>query len=452
MEINPFLCYNNEILPVFSMDFSFSKSIIVLLAICALGAYDLSERMKQKTPHLLFACILGTILSFGITRLTDIFIQPGREDPYLLAFAFIFIVLLWRTLFGPWEVQTKVVVLGTFLFWITFQIFNDDDPIERNMRFIAGGVALIPACVWCMLFLRYHRQRLGIVLLMFFAGMLSTAPILFYDQLVRHGIRLNFFAFSLTPESFSRSSDLFISGRLLGSPGIRSTILATLLSFVIVALIEEISKFWVLKKNGQAFCSSIDDAIQYGIIIAIGFAFAENILNSNYFLGFVRQYLLNEASPDIIGFLSNVAGRSVLTNMVHIVSTGVLGYFLGLAWFASSYMEETREREGMFMIVSLIHRLLRLPKKIVFRSFVVFTGLFCAILLHAVFNFLVTLPDILPGNPRTLGDLFSAAPQSPLHMIALLLFPSLFYVCGGFWLLTGLFLRQENMKERAVEM
>ena len=75
-------------------------------------------------------------------------------------------------------------------------------------------------------------------------------------------------------------------------------------------------------------------------------------------------------------------------------------------------------------------------------------GLLSAFVLHGMFNFLVTLPDLLPGNPRTLGDLLGSPPGSFLHMIALLIVPSLFYVVGGFWILSVLFFRKECMKER----
>ena len=59
----------------------------------------------------------------------------------------------------------------------------------------------------------------------------------------------------------------------------------------------------------------------------------------------------------------------------------------------------------------------------------------------------MTLQDILPGNPRTLGDLFGSSMGSPLYFISILLIPSLFYVVGGFWLLTTLLLREESRKE-----
>jgi hypothetical protein len=75
-------------------------------------------------------------------------------------------------------------------------------------------------------------------------------------------------------------------------------------------------------------------------------------------------------------------------------------------------------------------------------------GIMIAIFLHALSNFLVTLPDVLPGNPRTFGELLGSPAGSPLHYIALLLIPALVYVVGGFWLLTALFERKENAKER----
>jgi hypothetical protein len=93
------------------------------------------------------------------------------------------------------------------------------------------------------------------------------------------------------------------------------------------------------------------------------------------------------------------------------------------------------------------HHFFGTDRKTVFRRTMIGLGYLLAILLHAMSNFLVSLPDILPGNPRTLGDLFHAPPGSPLQYFALLLFPTLFYVVGGFIVLTTLFLRKENMQE-----
>jgi hypothetical protein len=202
-----------------------------------------------------------------------------------------------------------------------------------------------------------------------------------------------------------------------------------------------------MKKSGKRFFSSIDDVMQLSIIVAIGFAFAENIINPTYFTGFVRDFLITH-DPNWGGFLGNVMGRAILTNIVHIVSTGVLGYFFGLALFAGPYIQDTHKKGKFLWVADSLHSLLGYPRKLIFRRQMFLIGLTLAIVLHGLFNFLVTFPDILPSHPSTLGDLFGLDAGSLLDFVPLLMIPSLFYVVGGFWLLTDLFYKKENMKER----
>jgi hypothetical protein len=77
-----------------------------------------------------------------------------------------------------------------------------------------------------------------------------------------------------------------------------------------------------------------------------------------------------------------------------------------------------------------------------------FLGILSAVLLHGTFNFLVTLPDLLPGNPQNIADLLHLSEGSYFRSVPILLVPSLLYVVGGFWLLTFLFQRKANMEER----
>ena len=403
----------------------------------------------DRAKHYTFALAVGTLITFvllGFKRV--LFSVAAPQDPFFMALGIICVVLAWRFLFGPWRPQVKATVLATFIFWVGVHLFWREAPAMRTAHLLAVIVAIIPAIVWCLLFLHEHRQRLSLVILMFLAGMLSTAPILFYDALVRRGAEFQFFLFRITPENFTRTSTAFVTGNLVGLPSIKTTLAATLLSFLIVGVIEETSKYWVLKRSGERFFASIDDVMQLGIIVAIGFAFAENVMNPTYFVSFVREYIITPESPNWGGFIGNVLGRAILTNMVHILSTGVVGYFYGLALFAGPYLEETA-REGLgHPLASFFNRLFRLPTKAVFRRQMMAIGLLSAFVLHGMFNFLVTLPDLLPGNPRTLGDLLGSPPGSFLHMIALLIVPSLFYVVGGFWILSVLLFRKECMKER----
>jgi len=414
----------------------------------SIGSAGFALRRWKRAKEYVFALVLGTILSFVLIGFERTLLDSSHTpDAFLTAIGVVGIALAWRFLFGPWIAHIRATVLGTFLFWLIVHLLWQETGVERFAHLLAIGIALIPAVIWCALFLKYHWERMSLVLLMFFSGMLSTAPILFYDALVRRGVELQFLLFKIVPENFTRSSTALVSGAIVNGSTVQSTLLSTLLAFLLVGVIEEGGKYWVLRKSGTEFFRSINDVVELAIIVAIGFAFAENIINPTYFVGFVREYLMAPSSADWSGFVGNVVGRSILTTMVHIVSTGVLGYFLGLAIFAEPYLEEARHRGKTSLLAGVAWTFLRLPEKDVFRRQVMFTGFAIAVVLHGLFNFMVSLPDLLPGNPRTLGDLFGASSGSPMQMVSLILFPSLFYVLGGFWMLSSLFYRTENNRE-----
>lgn len=430
-----------------NLDFSLSRTTVVLVAVAALASFDLSQRIQHKKTQYLLACVFGSILAFGLINVVLLIGKPGiGQNPHVLALGVLLLILGWNVLFSAWGARTKVVVLGTFLFWVAFSMGLRESASELNTQFIAGAIALIPAAVWCMLFLRYHTENVSTVILMFFAGILSTAPILVYDVFVRKGVELQFFLFRITPESFNATSEHFVSAMIPDASNATRLLFTALVSFLIVGLIEEVSKFWVTYKSGQRLFSSIDDVIELSIITAIGFAFAENVVNPLYFRSFVEQYLLGP-SIDLTSFISNIVGRSVLTSMVHILSTGVMGYFIGLGIFAEPYLKDREDQQKKSFILEILHRVTRVPKARIFRHLMIWTGVLTAIVLHGSFNFMVSLPDLLPGRPRSVGDALGSD-LLILRMIPLLLIPALIYVVGGFWFLTGLFLSQQNRKER----
>ena len=217
-------------------------------------------------------------------------------------------------------------------------------------------------------------------------------------------------------------------------------------SFVLVGLIEECSKYWVLKKSGQGAFTSVDDVIQLAVITAIGFSFAENIANQTYFPSFVSEYLM-APERDVYGFFGNVVGRSILTTMVHIVSTGLLGYFLGRALFADPELREMKERGREPIFAGALSKL-RIKIVSVYKAEMIAGGFLFAIFLHALSNFLVTLPDVLPGIPGR-SEICSTALRNHFSMRSVFCSCRRFlYVVGGFWLLTSLLLRKANIKMR----
>lgn len=398
--------------------------------------------------QLLFAFVLGTIVTWILIAFKRSIFSDAGQDPYLMALGVACIAVGWRFLFGPWSASVKATVLGTCIFWSTYAMLRGETRVEVLATAIAAVTALVPVGVWCWLFLKYHRERRELVLLAFFAGMLSTAPILFYSALVSHGAELNVFLFRITPISFGASSQSFAEGSLFAvQPGTGTAALTAIVTYLIVGVIEESSKYWVLRRASQDFFRSIDDVLQLAIIVALGFAFAENLANPTYFVGFVQRFLLDAPSPQWGAFFSSVVGRGVLTTMVHILSTGVLGYFTGLAFFASPLLRERFARGRVHPIMESLHRMLALPTEKIYASTQVIIGLVVSFILHGLFDFLVSLSEILPGNPQTLGQLLGASPSSALALIPLPILPAALYVVGGSWLIVWLFERAENLRE-----
>jgi hypothetical protein len=444
----PKICYTGVMVPEsLFVGFSAARTIVVVLAVMAVACLDLIGRTRHERTRYALAVIVGTVLAAGLIETARAIFGDVPKQGQAIALGVFLTVIAWRLLFGTWDANTKATVLGTFVFWVLFTIIGREDPQQRFAHLIAIAVAAVPAVIWCTLFFPYRKEKPGVILSMIFAGMLSTIPILFYDALVRSGADLHFFLFRIVPESFSNSARLFVAGNWPGIQPLQSSLLSMFLSFVLVGVIEEGSKFWVLRSASKGFARSIDDVMQMAILVAIGFAFAENVTNTGYFLGFVQEYLLGP-NPNWMAFLGNVAGRSVLTSMVHIVSTGLMGYYFGVAIYAGSELQEKHLRGIRGWIITELHDIFGIEKRDLYRRMKILTGYALAIFLHAFSNFLVSLPDALPGNPRTMGDLLGSGPGSPLNLIALLLIPTLVYVVGGFSLLTALFRRKENMQER----
>ncbi len=426
------------------------RTLFVFLAIVAFGMFDQRRWHGKKDRYKYFyAFVLGTLVTWILIAFKRAFFETGvGQDPFLMALGITCVVIGWRFLFGPWSASIKATVLGTFLFWVAYAILRYETRVELLATAIAACIAILPVIVWCRLFLSYHKERFSIVLLAFFAGMLSTVPILFYNELMIRGIELNFFLFRVIPVSFGGSSEQFVSESIFrGMSGNTPIVLSTLITYLIVGIIEEISKFWVLRHSSREFFRSIDDTLQLAIIVAIGFAFAENLANPTYFVKFVTDYLIESPTPQWGPLIGSVFGRGILTMMVHILSTGVLGYYFGLAFFASPLLRQQFESGRTHPIVFALHRMLNLRTEMLFARVQMAKGLVYAILLHGVFDFIVTLPEVLPGRPSTIGALFSMQPQHVLSQVAITLIPSLLYVVGGFWLLSVLFTREEDMKE-----
>jgi len=186
-----------------------------------------------------------------------------------------------------------------------------------------------PSIIWLLFYLRKdaHPESKRMILKIFLYGMLSAVLAGLIEIEISVGLS-------------------FFGGNFLQ----RFPFLFFLVSqFIIIALVEELSKFLIVKEkviSNPEFDEPVDTML-YMIIAALGFAALENILV--LFLG--NELLLIKEAIIITSF------RFIGATLLHALSSGTLGYFLALSFFE--------------------------PKK---RIRLIFKGIIIAVFLHGLFN------------------------------------------------------------------
>lgn len=119
------------------------------------------------------------------------------------------------------------------------------------------------------------------------------------------------------------------------------------LSFFLAGPIEEILKYlalkWAIFKNPQF--NQVADGIVYGTVLALGFAFIEN---TGYFFDAYASLQSSE-------FVAVIFVRGVMTTMLHVVATGILGLFVARSKFVKG--SNPNEVYKGILIASLLHGL-----------------------------------------------------------------------------------------------
>jgi len=142
-------------------------------------------------------------------------------------------------------------------------------------------------------------------------------------------------------------------------------------SLIFLAFAEEYSKHLIVRFTDDDSIQSIDDAIEFSIIVGLAFAFAENVL-----LYFPRLLAAGDTPTLLL--------RSVLTVLMHAVASGILGYFYGLAHFSA---EEVRHRHaGRGPAYRMLHKVFLFRRERLYHEAKMFEGLVLAGAYHAAFN------------------------------------------------------------------
>ena len=233
---------------------------------------------------------------------------------------------------------------------------------------ISFFVALVPALIWALLFLKKHRENLWLVFLTFLGGIFAAQLILLYKGYWDTTINLIFAKVTLV-DFRSNISSMFVS-----------TVLAAFVTFLGVGAMEEFFKFGVMKTIGKKWFRSIDDVISLAIISALGFSFYENMV-----------YLAaNWEALSGINFVLLALSRVTVVAMVHMLCSGVLGYYFGLAYFASPILRLEHTEKKRHPVLVFLKNLLHMKKSHLYHNEMIALGLVLAMLLHAVYDFVLS--------------------------------------------------------------
>jgi RsiW-degrading membrane proteinase PrsW (M82 family) len=230
-------------------------------------------------------------------------------------------------------------------------------------------LAAFPAIIWGFIFYRKDPVYRPKARQTFLLGMTAVVPILLYKWSWQYLPQINVFNYT---NNFQ--ADLFDFTPYLYLP------VGTLLAFMFVGVIEEYMKNLVVRHADHGFFRNIDDAIEFSIISALGFAFVENILYFYYIWTYQGTEIL------IVSFVF----RAIFSTFAHILFSGIFGYFYGVAYFAEPIWSE-EQRKNRTWFVRAIHRILHFKANRVFATEKVTEGLLIAVVLHGAFNIMLEM-------------------------------------------------------------
>jgi len=156
--------------------------------------------------------------------------------------------------------------------------------------------------------------------------------------------------------------------------------------FVVVGMLEEFVKYLMLRFADEDRITSVSDAISFAIIIALGFAFIENII---YLARFWES-----ANGDMASFSAFYLLRSSVSVIAHVCFSAILGYFYGIARFSTEiYKEESRKNQHP--VLRWMHKIFHVKGSVLFHEEKLLEGMLLAIIAHAIFNSFLELGQII---------------------------------------------------------
>jgi len=322
---------------------------------------------------------------------------------------------IWKTI-AIFAIISFVPILGWIYF---FQKQNYEKKKYVIITFIAGMMSIIPIklyekywdfSIWNLEHLNLFKYidniagtpTISAVLAFLLVSILVSFAIFVFSAVTM--FILEVFSRDNTPACYARKTkQISESPFLFLTVGIFFGLAAALLSiwfpekvwfFVIVGMLEEFAKYLMLRFADENKIGSISDAISFSIIIALGFAFVENVV-------YISKFWIN-TSQNFAGFTAFFILRSTISVIAHVCFSAIIGYFYGIAHFSDEiYMEESRKNKHP--ILKLIHKIFHLKVAPLFHEEKLFEGLLLAMIIHASFNSLLEFELVALVIPFLIG-------------------------------------------------
>ncbi len=161
------------------------------------------------------------------------------------------------------------------------------------------------------------------------------------------------------------------------------------LIFFLLGIAVEYFKNFMVRLVGFGYFKSIDDVMDLSFASALGFTFGENLFH------FLSAFSVSGQNP--VALLKLLLERELFILPVHLVCSGLFGYFYGIGLFAGEEIKAQNERRGLFQFLKKI--LFFIPEKQIFKSIKILEGTLVSVSLYALFFFVVlkdpTIGDIL---------------------------------------------------------
>lgn len=239
-----------------------------------------------------------------------------------------------------------------------------DNPII--LYIISGILAFIPAAIWLSIIFQRTKRR-GIQILIFVGSIFSVVPVFLLQYFL---------------ELFPQFDVLKFLDSNFQNQNVQLIFL-----FISVGIVEEIVKQFLVRFIDRKYLliQTINESIQYSLVAALGFAFAENIF---YIFSIYSQFGIQQL---FVTYLF----RAVFTTCAHMIFSGFFGYYYGIAKFSLNIVEQSKWMGKKQRFTRFIGNLMQVSNYEAYKKITVLKGLSIAILLHAMFNLLLQFNQII---------------------------------------------------------